>query len=128
MEKENFKSLRKQLGKTQQEMAQVLNISVKTVESYEQGLRNIPLNIERILYYIFFKTRNPKISTSEKCWKEKNCPKDVRSNCLAWISREGFYCWFFTGKSCMRENQLSPSGNGTCFECSFFKNQLSRIE
>ena len=45
----------KNLRKTQKELANLLGISKKTVESYEQGLRNIPSNIERILYFLLVK-------------------------------------------------------------------------
>ncbi len=45
MDIKEFNKLRKKLNKTQQQMAQLLDVSVKAVQSYEQG---IPIN-RRIL-------------------------------------------------------------------------------
>jgi hypothetical protein len=35
------------LGKTQKQMARLLGISIRTIQSYEQGLRKIPVHTER---------------------------------------------------------------------------------
>lgn len=50
-----FHDIRAHLKKTQREMAALLGISLKAVESYEQGWRRIPANIERIAYFLLFK-------------------------------------------------------------------------
>ena len=50
MEKKIFTQMRKHLGKTQKELAELLGVSVKSVSSYEQGWRNIPPHVERQLY------------------------------------------------------------------------------
>ena len=131
MQKEKFYQIRKKLNKTQKEMAALLGISKKTVESYEQGLRKIPPNSERILYYLLFKLNMDKLSENGKelCWDKKDCPPHLRENCLAWIAKEGFFCWFITGKICPAEKQLSHNSKstGTCFNCSFFKDNLEAI-
>jgi transcriptional regulator with XRE-family HTH domain len=126
MDKDEFAIIRKKLGKTQKEMATLLGISNKTVESYEQGLRNIPVNVERILYLLFFKLNREKLDEKQLCWDKKGCALSTRSNCLAWLAKEGFYCWFITGKVCAYENQSSQHP-GTCFNCSFFKENLGKI-
>ena len=128
MLKEEFKIIRKNLGKNQKELSKILNISVKTVESYEQGLRHIPLNIKRILYYIYFKTKISNTKNEVKCWEDKSCPEEVKKNCLAWITSEGFYCWFFTGRSCIREIQLSRNKTRSCFDCNFFIKQRNNFK
>ena len=93
MKIEEFVKIRKQLGKTQKEIARLLGISRKTVESYEQGFRNVPVNVERILYYLFFKLNMPGLDDSVLCWEDKTCPPEIRENCVAWIAKEGFFCW-----------------------------------
>jgi transcriptional regulator with XRE-family HTH domain len=127
MQKEDFVKIRKRLDKTQKEIAALLGVSKKAVESYEQGLRNIPVNIERILYYLLFKLNRETFFNPQNCWDNKECPAEIRSNCPAWIAKEGFYCWFITGKVCQQEKLRSASKTTTCFECSFFTDNLKKI-
>ncbi len=127
MKKDTFVKIRKKLNKTQREMAILLGISIKTVESYEQGLRNIPVNIERIVYYLFFKLNMDKFNEKARCWENKKCPSHIRENCVAWVAKEGFFCWFLTGKSCVREKLLSSKSSENCFDCSFFLENLEKI-
>ena len=44
MNKDEFVPARKKLNKTQQKLAELLGVSVKTIHSYEQGRRAIPPN------------------------------------------------------------------------------------
>ena len=126
MKKDEFIKIRKKLDKTQKEMAALLGISIKTVESYEQELRNIPVNVERIVYFLLFKLNREKLDENEKCWDKKECPSSTQKNCLAWLAKEGFYCWFITGKVCAHEKRKSQ-GSDSCFTCSFFRENLEKI-
>jgi transcriptional regulator with XRE-family HTH domain len=126
MDKNEFVKIRKKLEKTQREMATLLGVSVKTVESYEQGLRNIPVNIERIVYFLMFKLNRERLRESDMCWDKNECLPSTRENCLAWLTKEGFYCWFITGKVCAHQKQKLP-GSASCFDCSFFKANLEKI-
>ena len=47
MDGKEFQYLRQKLQKTQKQMAQLLGVSLKAVQSYEQGWRNIPSQVER---------------------------------------------------------------------------------
>ena len=127
MKKEDFVGIRKSLGRTQRQIARLLGISHKTVESYEQGFRNIPVNVERILYYLLFKLNMDRLNRKELCWDKKECPFETREQCIAWLAKEGFFCWFLTGKTCLREKILSGGNSGSCFSCSFFKESLAQI-
>jgi len=108
-------------------MAELLSVSKKAIESYEQGLRNIPPNIERIVYYLLFKLTKGKLGRKKLCWQQKKCSPDYRQNCVAWLARDGYYCWFITGKVCavVRENPYTDIDS--CFECDFFINNLDSI-
>lgn len=127
MQKEDFKTLRKRLHKTQKEMAALLTISKKTIESYEQGLRNIPANVQRIIYFLLFKLNQDKLGKKQNCWQSKQCSPDFKNNCIAWLAKEGFYCWFITGKVCAAEKEQSETPIHNCFECNFFKDNLHKI-
>ena len=52
MEKYELSEIRKHLGKTQKQLAQLLGVSLKTVKSFEQGWRNIPAYIERQIIFL----------------------------------------------------------------------------
>ena len=115
------------MDKTQKEMAALLGVSTKTVESYEQGLRNIPVNVERIVYFLLFKLNMGKLNEKENCWDAKKCPPSIRENCISWAASEGLFCWFLTGKVCAHEHSISRKSSGSCFECNFFRNNLEKI-
>jgi transcriptional regulator with XRE-family HTH domain len=127
MKKEDFKKLRKILNKTQREMAVLLGISKKTIESYEQGLRNIPPNVQRIVYFLVFKLNMTKSGKKKVCWQANKCSQEIRSNCVAWLAKEGYFCWFITGKVCAGEELRAESCCDSCFECDFFKTNLKEV-
>ena len=83
VDRKEFASIRKDLGKTQKELAQILGISLKAVCSYEQGWRKVPVHIERhLLLLASQKCRDHR--DGRPCWKVKNCPKERREGCPAW--------------------------------------------
>lgn len=126
MKKDEFLKIREKLNKTQKEMAALLGVAGKTVESYEQGLRNIPANIARLVYFLLFKLNMDKFNGKELCWDMNKCPAHIRENCVSWAAKEGFFCWFITGKVCTHE-KFSQQPTGNCFECNFFKKNLDKI-
>ncbi|MCI0470932.1 MAG: helix-turn-helix domain-containing protein [Candidatus Aminicenantes bacterium] len=128
MRKEEFARIRKLIGKTQKEISLLLGVSTKTVESYEQGFRKIPANVERIIYYLFFKLNINKFMETKSCWDRKECSPGIREHCIAWLAQEGFFCWFLTGKTCACERLLSGGEAENCFSCSFFRENLEKIK
>lgn len=99
VEKEEFVYIRKQLGKTQKEMAELLGTSLKAVHSYEQGWRKIPTHAERQILFLF--SRKPgNIQKVRSCWNVKKCPPALKESCPAWEFRAGKLCWFITGTMC----------------------------
>ena len=126
MKKEEFLKIREKLGKTQKEMAALLGVSGKTVESYEQGLRNIPVNVARIVYFLLFRLNMDKFDEKELCWDINKCPEHFRENCVSWAAKEGFFCWFITGNVCAQK-KTAPHPIGSCFECDFFKKNLKKV-
>ena len=63
-----FARLRASLGKSQRELAELLGLSLKAVESYEQGWRNVPAHVERLLYFLLFKLNENEIEAEDPCW------------------------------------------------------------
>lgn len=117
MEKEIFASMRKQLGKTQKEMAELLGVSVKSVSSYEQGWRNIPPHVERQIFFLL--SRRKEGVVRKKCWDVKSCPPERKTKCPAYEFDAGELCWFINGTICECASQKSWKDKiSKCKKCS----------
>lgn len=118
MEKTEFNAIRKQLGKTQKQLASLLGMSLKTIHSYEQGWRSIPAHIERQLFFLLIKQRarnKPLIP----CWEQKEC-RD-KENCPVWEFQSGDLCWFLCGTKCECTSDSSYREKiSICRDCSIF--------
>jgi DNA-binding transcriptional regulator YiaG len=125
-----FAKLRGSLGKSQRELAELLGLSLKAVESYEQGWRNVPSHVARLLYFLLFKLNEDDIEAEDPCWTSKNCPDDRRAKCVAYVAKEGRFCWFFTGRLCATAAGSNGDGgtDGGCYTCQVFATMLSRVE
>ena len=124
MKRNQFAEIRRHLGKTQNQMAQILGVSPKAIQSFEQGWRNIPVHIERqVLLILALKNRASK--KENPCWLTKSCPVENRQNCPAWQFDAGNLCWFINGTIC----EGSPQGRWTkkmktCRDCEVYRSML----
>jgi transcriptional regulator with XRE-family HTH domain len=138
MDGKAFAKLRQALGKSQRELAALLGLSQKAVESYEQGWRKVPAHVERVLYFLLFKLDDDGAGEGAPCWEALGCPEETRSKCVAFVAKEGRFCWFFTGKLCARAAEAEAGarggeapaagrgGLGGCYSCPVFAERLSR--
>jgi transcriptional regulator with XRE-family HTH domain len=122
-----FARLRSSLGKSQRELAELLGVSLKAVESYEQGWRNVPAHVERMLYFLLFKLNEAEIEAEAPCWESVACPEERRSKCVAYVAKEGRFCWFFTGRLCASAKGAEGGERG-CYSCSVFERMLAKVE
>lgn len=98
MDREIFSTLRAKLGKTQKALAALLGVSLKAVQSYEQGWRAIPVHVERQLYFLAVNRRSITQTKRKDCWMLKKC--DKKKECPAWEFQAGHLCWFLSGTRC----------------------------
>jgi len=99
MSREIFAKLRAKLGKTQKALAELLGVSLKAVQSYEQGWRAIPVHVERQLYFLTVnQRRDGQARRSKDCWNIKKC--EHKKECPAWEFQAGHLCWFLSGTQC----------------------------
>jgi DNA-binding XRE family transcriptional regulator len=98
MDNKEFSYFRKKLNKTQKQMAQLLGISLKAVQGYEQGWRNVPVHVERQVLFLISRKRGRK--GLRPCWVIKKCVPEIRKTCPAWEFRAGTLCWFISGTIC----------------------------
>ncbi len=98
MTREEFSKSRKKLGKTQKVLAQLLGVSLKAVQSYEQGWRTIPLHVEQHVYFLLVNQRKDRLVKRKDCWNQKKC--EDKKACPAWEFQAGHLCWFINGTLC----------------------------
>lgn len=98
MDRETFANLRSRLGKTQKNLAGLLGVSLKAVQSYEQGWRSIPIHVERQLYFLTVNQRFDGLAKRKECWTIKKC--EHKKDCPAWEFQAGHLCWFLSGTLC----------------------------
>jgi len=82
MDNKEFCQIRRRLGKTQSQMAQLLGVSSKAIQSFEQGWRKIPVNVERQALFLLAKEVSKK-RRGTPCWVILDCPTKRRRNCPA---------------------------------------------
>ena len=99
MDSTEFKKLRIKIGKTQKQMAQLLGVSIKTVQSYEQGWRNIPGHTERQMFFLLSRMDGNQ-NGRKPCWVIKKCSPENKEKCPAWEFQAGDLCWFINGTIC----------------------------
>ena len=86
MNRREFVKIRHRSGKTQVQLARLLGVSVKAIQSCEQGWRKIPLHSERQLL-LLLALNHSRAGKNSPCWLKKGCPVENRENCPAWASR-----------------------------------------
>jgi len=106
MNKSELSRIRHLLGKTQLQMAQLLGASLKTIQSFEQGWRRIPIHSERQSLFLLA-LKGARINKNRPCWTIKKCPVETRQNCPAWEFGAGHLCWFINGTICQGKPQKS---------------------
>lgn len=126
MKKTEFSRIRKRLGKTQKQMAQLLGTSLKAVQSFEQGWRNIPVHVERQLLFLIARHDTSRDQFA-KCWDILECSPETRDQCPAWEMNTGDLCWFINGTICQGEPQKNWQDKmKACRKCRVFKNKVPR--
>jgi DNA-binding transcriptional regulator YiaG len=119
--RKEFSHMRRQLGKSQAQMAQLLGSSVKAIQSFEQGWRKIPVHIERQLLFLLAMNRTPE-REQVPCWVIEGCLLETRQKCPAWEFQSGNLCWFINGTICHGAVQGSwREKMEMCRKCEVFR-------
>ena len=124
MGKKEFSEIRHHLGKTQQQMAQLLGTSLKAIQSFEQGWRNIPVHAERQVLFLLASKKVPQMK-GKACWVIRKCPREIKRNCPAWEFKAGYLCWFINGTICQGQEQKTwQQKMKLCRQCNVFRSML----
>ena len=128
MEKKEFSTARQYLGKTQSQMAQLLGVSLKAIQSFEQGWRNIPVHIERQVLFLLASKKSPP-QKERPCWVIRKCLMEIRQNCPAWEFQVGNLCWFINGTICQGRTQESwQKKMKICRQCKVFQTMVPSLK
>lgn len=124
MDSKQFSRIRHYLGKTQKQLAHLLCVSLKTVQSYEQDWRKIPPSSERqVLLLLFCEASQGKIF--KPCWEISDCPSGWRDMCSAYQYKEGHLCWSVNGTFCQGKHQENWDIKiNLCRKCKVFKARI----
>lgn len=120
----DFIKVRGRLGKTQAQMANILGVSLKAVQSFEQGWRKVPDHVERQLLFILCLMGTEDLA-SRPCWEVRRCTPETREHCMAWQAKAGGFCWFVTGTLCEGVDQGSwEQKMEACRQCGVFQAKM----
>jgi transcriptional regulator with XRE-family HTH domain len=119
------KTLRTELGRSQSQIAELLGVSTKAIQSYEQGWRKAPPHVEQMVLLQAILRRHPDLRKIPRCWSLNKCSLAVRRRCPSSKLKLPGFCWFITGTLC----RGSPSGSWAakrerCLQCKVMEGLL----
>ena len=127
MDRKEFSRIRHYLGKTQNELARLMCVSPKAVQSFEQGWRKIPASVERQLLFLLSLKRSMD-ETTRPCWEIKKCPEEYKDRCSAWEFKAGHFCWFVNGTFCQGKTQENWNKKiQLCRTCEVYKSMFPAL-
>ena len=117
-----FRHVRDALGITQREMAIILGLSDKAIQSYEQGWRKTPESVFRTLNVVYVTHRLRNRRGAFACWKARGCPAEMRKNCRTFKMGAGHLCWLVSGNKCNgQEFRTFEEKNQVCQRCKVYR-------
>jgi DNA-binding XRE family transcriptional regulator len=127
MNSQDFQVYRQRLQKTQKQLSELLGTSLKAIQSFEQGWRNVPVHIERQMLFLLTLQKKSK-NDARACWDVRNCTMETRRNCPAWELDAGNLCWFINGTICEGKPQSNWSAKiKRCRKCEVFKTNTGTV-
>ncbi len=122
----DIKAVREELDLSQSEFADLLGVSHRTIQSCEQEWRKPSASLERATLLLLMAHRNGKSFGKTVCWKETDCLRERRDNCMAYLARQGHLCWLLTGTLCQGIRLRNwPDKLALCLKCDFFHQLLN---
>jgi DNA-binding XRE family transcriptional regulator len=123
---DDLKSIRRALGKSQSELAELLAVSTRAVQSYEQGWRDTPLHVQKAAAMLLFLSWRKTRTWVAPCWEIKKCSEEKRDCCPAYEMRAGEFCWMVNGTQCGQAHHRTwETKIELCQECPVTREWLS---
>lgn len=118
----DLRSVRDNLKMSQNELAALLGVSIRAVQSYEQGWRKTPPYVQKLAGLLVQFNWQRKNKPQPPCWKTKQCSSSARSECAAFQFQRGDICWLVTGNMCDGKRLRNWEAKLTkCLKCPVMK-------
>ena len=118
MTSHEFTCIRKKINKSQTELSTLLGLSIRAVQSYEQGRRGIPPYVQGLLYQLLSMLKECS-NESKTCWVINQCPSARKQQCPVYKLKAGTLCWMVLGSYCGGKKQMSwQEKMKTCHHCN----------
>ncbi len=121
---ETVKRIRAILGRTQAELAAALGVSVKAVQSYEQGWRAVPVRV-LIQLLVLLALYRKQAMDDVPCWEIRRCPAAQRERCASFTVGRGQFCWFIGSKECRPDHFDGHDVALPCMTCPVVQRLLT---
>jgi transcriptional regulator with XRE-family HTH domain len=122
----NLPIIRAKLGMSQRELALYLGVSIRAIQSSEQGWRTLSPALERLLLLLLLTKRHGDQLHQLTCWTSRQCSPDRCAECIIYSSRQGYLCWLLTGNRCHEHTmQHYHEKLAHCTQCAFFQQLFS---
>jgi DNA-binding XRE family transcriptional regulator len=121
----DLKAIRRKVGLSQSEFADLLGVSLRTIQSCEQGWRNPSPAVEKSALLLFIAHCQGADFRNHTCWATVQCSDQDREGCLVYKTKQGHLCWLLTGHICKGIKLHSwEDKKALCSECDFFRELL----
>ena len=104
---DDIKSIRHTLEKSQPQLARMLGISTRALQSYEQGWRNTPAHVLKLAGVLLTLKRRKDDGPRKPCWDIRGCAPEDRADCPVYELRAPEFCWLIGGVRCTPQDNRS---------------------
>lgn len=87
-----IRHIRGEFGATQAQLAMAMGTSVKAIQSYEQGWRNVPTRALLQLLVLLAIRRRRQVDAAP-CWDILRCTPEMQKGCPSFTFGDGQFCW-----------------------------------
>ena len=118
---------RKAVHKSQAEFAALLGVSTRAVQSYEQGWRPTPIQVQRtagLLVYLNWQKDHPK---QKPCWSICRCTPSSREACIVHQMNAGNLCWMFADAAPTTNGCTPEQKSAACAICPVTRDWLQPL-
>jgi DNA-binding XRE family transcriptional regulator len=118
----DLKTIRTELRLSQTELADLIGVSQRTVQSCEQGWRRPSPAVEKAVLLLLLAKRHGADFSKNHCWDTVGCRDEERAACLVYQSRQGHLCWLLSGHICQGKRLRTwKDKKDLCLKCDFFQ-------
>jgi len=122
----DLRAIRHLMGKSQSQMARLMGVSTRAVQSYEQGWRGAPPTVQKHAMLLLYLHRRRAGTPARPCWEVCQCGEAERRECPAYLLGEGQLCWLATGNRLpgMKGRATWAAKAARCRECPAMAERL----